>query len=287
MASAKANRGINYGNLFAFDTTYPTAQVTSDIAFWSNYCGCVRIALCQYADTNGINNTKTAALAFKAAGFYVSWGITAGSNQTLNSWNTFVSNLPTYAAWAQANGMDEFMLGNEEDFHNNSGNVTSAQVRSDLKGAVAGVKAVFSRIVSYCFDQGSLSAWNSIGPGSIDMMGINVYSDIQNVINNHITDFGSKAFISEWAADHPFIGMNMTNEQYRVELLNRTTFIESKNMKFNFFTARHSGTDQQWAIQLSNGTLRAGATSVIGGRVVGSEQANTPERSNTPERASM
>lgn len=270
-------RGMNYGNQFAFDTPYPTLKANTAINIQKLYWGSMRVSLCQFEDNNGIDNTKTLALAAKAAGFYVSWGVTAGSGMTLAKWNLFISRLPTYAAWAQANGIDEFMLGNEEDLHNNPANVSSATVRSNILSAVAGVRVVYAGNISYSFSQENLDAWGALNTSGISPMTMNVYDNFDNfkqLIVDHIGYFGNRAQLSEWGAEHPFIGMAMTNEQYRVELKARQDYIDSKGIKAYFFTFDDNGVDGQWGIKDSTGHFRP-AISALTGQPVGSGGPST------------
>ena len=79
----------------------------------------IRMALPGYTDSSGIAAYKQAVLDAKAAGFYVVWGTNSGGTGILTTHNfaTFQNAVVTLATWAQANGLDELMIGNEEMYH--------------------------------------------------------------------------------------------------------------------------------------------------------------------------
>src|ERR1039458_3517509 len=127
--------GINVGNdqSATGGGVYPTAQNASDLKFLKPYTNWIRVALTYGAGSIDTRNIQQLALDAKAAGYKVIYGITAGADSSASTYyNTWLSTgVLAAAAWAQANGMDEFEIGNEEDWNASQGALspkTAAQV---------------------------------------------------------------------------------------------------------------------------------------------------------------
>jgi hypothetical protein len=158
--------GLNIGNdqSATSNAPYAAAQNNADLAFLKPYTGWLRVALVYGADQHDTKNIQELALAAKAAGYKVVYGITAGADSSDSTYyNTWLSTgILAAAEWAQANGMDEFEIGNEEDWNASLGALspkTAAQVQNDVRGVVAAVKNVFKGPVSYCTAEGMLNDW--------------------------------------------------------------------------------------------------------------------------------
>lgn len=208
--------GLNIGNdqsatgAPASGTTI--AQNTADLTFLRPYTNWLRVALVYGADQADMKNIQQLALSAKAAGYKVIYGITAGADGSASTYyDTWLSSGVLAAAqWAQANGMDEFEIGNEEDWNASLGSLspkTPAQIQADVRGLVPAVKKVFTGPVSYCTSEGMLQDWITGGIGELDFIYFNVYdtaANFQNIVSKIAANFGSKGGVSEWSTDHGY-----------------------------------------------------------------------------------
>lgn len=213
--------GMNIGGDFSFNTTYPTTEVTADLAFlWSAGFRALRIALPAFNDPVGTSNMQQLAVAAKAVGFYVSYGVTYGGTAgTLTNTiltGTMQTAVLAQAVWAQANGIDEFQVANELENAQDGTTLVDAGVRSWVRTVSQTVKTNgYTGKVSYSVGQGAGStqksggwaATSGTGLGGLDYLAINIYSDDQLDSTGNfdvytqalITAYGlSKIYISEF-----------------------------------------------------------------------------------------
>lgn len=84
----------------------------------------IRISAPDYEDAGYIADSRAAVLKAKSYGFYVLYGVSSNSLNngdyaiTVHNWADYVTGATAEAIWAQANGVDEFEVGNEEEVHN-------------------------------------------------------------------------------------------------------------------------------------------------------------------------
>ena len=162
-----------------------------------------------YLNTTEVNGSKAAVLAANAKGLKFIWGV-GSSAITSSNWPTFRQAILDAATWAQANGVYEFQLGNEEEYHVDGTTMTIAGIIANLKSVATEVKQIFTNgNVSYPCWQGSIDDWITAGKGDIDILASNVYiggegyysgneweSRITNLVNafgvngTYITEFG-------------------------------------------------------------------------------------------------
>lgn len=270
--------GINIGNdQNSSNASYPSAQNAADLKFLKTYTGTLRVAMPQVNATVPIANLKQLCLDAKAAGYYVSWGLTAGADKNLTLYDQWIGgDMVTLATWAQANKIDEIHLGNEEDWNNSQGafpGKTGTQIRNDVKNMVASVKAVYSGVVSYCTAEGMISAWVSEGLGNLDRIYFNIYDDVangsfQSNINTITKAFGSKACISEWSAQHGYDASQYSHGSgaafdtwFAGEIAAHSTIIEAANIPVaDLFTWRYTGSGWAFCEDGTASTLRPGFT---------------------------
>lgn len=87
------------------------------------YVSKLRLVLPDYDDTSAVARTKAAVIQAKNLGFYVVYGTSSNPNnyptRVITSRNiaTFNAAMLDFAAWCEANGVDEMSIGNEEEEH--------------------------------------------------------------------------------------------------------------------------------------------------------------------------
>lgn len=161
----------------------------------------IRINMTDWAVPKDVDVTKTAALAAIAKGFDVIWGVGSSlSTLTAANWNSYVTAVKGCAAWAEANGVYEFLLGNEEERHNDDTTLTDAQLRTNLRTLATSVQAIFTNgDVGYGNSCEFLSDWITEGRGDIDQLSWMFYMNEANWRDN-INDI-----IANFGADHTYI----------------------------------------------------------------------------------
>ena len=167
----------------------------------------IRIHIADAFHSKNVDITKEAALAAMAKGFNVLWG--AGSSRTTltaANWNSYVNAVKGYAAWAEANGVYEFLIGNEEERHNDDTTLTDAQLRTNLRALATSVQSIFTKgDVGYSNSCEFLSDWLIEGRGEIDQLSWMVYMDETNWktnIDSIIAAFGTNhTYINEFNLD--------------------------------------------------------------------------------------
>lgn len=220
--------------------------------------------------------TKALALRAKEKGFYVTWGVCGGRvhMDTQEIWDDFVDNanygVKVHAAWAQANGIDQFQFMNEEEAFLGDSVFSQSQIRDKSRALATELQAIFTRgPISRSVDNVNWYVWtqDAAGRGDIDIMGLNCYSTYANIgVDTFrsralawITEFGaSNCAITEWnlsavssqlsdsVGDTIKIGGRMKTLQ---DLGYTDTY---------FFTLRweNSGSDDQYAVFKKNGNKR-------------------------------
>ena len=173
-----------------------------------------------YLDTDSVNDSKAVVIAAKAKGLKFIWGVGAQSI-TAENWPSFRQAILDAAQWAQDNGVYEFQLGNEEEYHVDGTTMTVAQIIINLKSVATDVKAIFTNgNVSYTCWQGSIGDWITAGKGDIDILASNIYmggngsynkrwkTDIINLVNafgpegTYITEFApSYSSLEDYSTD--------------------------------------------------------------------------------------
>ncbi|GAH70994.1 unnamed protein product, partial [marine sediment metagenome] len=130
-----------------------------------------------YLDTDGVNASKAAVIAANAKGIKSIWGVTSGGTTiTSTNWADFRQAILNAAQWAQDNGIYEFQLGNEEEYHVDGTTMTVAQIIINLKSVATDVQAIFTNgNISYSCWQNTIDDWVVAGKGNIDILASNVY----------------------------------------------------------------------------------------------------------------
>ena len=169
----------------------------------------IRLDLCTYDDTDAIARSKAAALRAMVAGLNVVWGIASDGDHILTSttWPGFSTAVQSAATWAEANGIWEFQIGNEEEYHNDDDTLTDTQLIANLKSLATTVQGIFtSGNVSYSTSIDFVSNWQTAGKGDIDLLAWTVYTTgnsepvpWENAIDEISSTWGASAYVSEFS----------------------------------------------------------------------------------------
>jgi len=115
-------------------------------------------------------------------GAKVIWGVSSNSFNnpaytiTSSNWPNFRQAILDAARWAQDNGVYEFQLGNEEEYHIDGTTMTVDQIITNLKSVAIEAQTIFTRgNISYSCAHSYISNWVATGKGEIDLLASNIY----------------------------------------------------------------------------------------------------------------
>ncbi len=132
-----------------------------------------------YLDTENIYAAKAAIIAGNAKGIKSIFGVSSNPTViTAANWAIFRQAILDAATWAQANGVYEFRIGNEEEYHVDGATMTTAQIIINIKAVAIDVKAIFTiGNVSYACGNSYIDEWIAAGKGDIDILASNIYME--------------------------------------------------------------------------------------------------------------
>lgn len=273
-----ALKGFNIGNdqnVTPAGTPYNKAQNDADLAYLKGVSMApkrLRIAFTYGKDLNDLANLKQFALAAKAQGFAIMFGITCGVDDAY--WPSFLgTDMINLAKWCEVNHIEEFGIGNEESWRSHIGQskIPEAQIRNDVRNAVAKIRAVYSGQIVYCDAQGVMDAWIAEGRGALDRIYFNVYDNFTNfktLINKAVAAFGKDhTGLSEWAAEHGYTEMlanGYSDVSYAQEIANREAVVEASSLPAYAFTWRMDPKGTAWEFVYGGNLHRPGLDRIIG-----------------------
>ena len=190
---------FNYGHDGYMHDLSPGGQVDQDFRrLLGGGVHCLRIAY------NGFNDVQAEALArfAKTRGFYV---ISGGEWGQLD-----VAQLPQYRAqviqqakWAQANGIDQLSVGNEQE--DRLSGISLTRWANEVVALAADVRGVFFGTVSYEAPATYADEWAKANIGSLDLLGLNTYYGYERnaaaLAENVKAHGASRVYISEINCD--------------------------------------------------------------------------------------
>lgn len=190
---------MNYGHQPTSSGKYDYTVVDENFkTLKASGINCLRLAY------NGFNNPNSNALALraKANGMYVilggDWGTLTPSDLA-----TYDAQAVTQAKWAEANGIPQLGIGNEQEYRL-SGISEDEWVQHVIKLADK-VKAVYSGKVSYETSSNYIPLWEKYGIGNLDLFGLNNYCGLtcnSTRIARAMKSFGNdRVYVSETNAD--------------------------------------------------------------------------------------
>jgi len=188
----------------------------------------LRIDIPDYQNTSWLASSKATLPGIIAKGAKVIWGVSSNdyNNEdytiTAKNWPVFRQAILDAAQWAQDNGVHEFQLGNEEEFHVDGGTMTETQIITNLKSVATDVQAIFTNgNVSYSCWQNTIDDWVVAGKGNIDILASNVYMGgngsygkiWKTRITNLVDAFGADGtYITEFAPSYSSLDDYSTDE---------------------------------------------------------------------------
>jgi hypothetical protein len=207
----------------------------------------MRVSLRGYENEADFNLSKEHSNCIVAKGSRSIWGCTASTTLTAANWNDYRLAVLDAAAWAEANGVYEFQLGNELEYKTDNTTLTHDQLVINLKSLATEVKLIFTRgNISYSACQQHIDHWYSAGKGDIDLIAfndyigsyapfdINVFKDnITNLVNN----FGiSGCYLSEFSVSNISLDDYSTDEsRQRDGIIEMIKYIKLSGIKRAFF----------------------------------------------------
>jgi hypothetical protein len=271
--------------------TYKTDQNIADAKLFLKTFSSrrIRVAMPSYNNASAITAMRQLVLLYKSLGCWVDWGVTGNrdqAGQTNAAYADWLAQVDIQAAWAYANGVDRFHIGNEEGNQANIGaygTKTLANVIADVKAKYDYLRPLYPNMeLVYSDAQGSMVGWTAAGFGNIDKIGFNVYDNvfpgfINYMYNSAATADKPKLMVTEWAAPHPHYWMTSivgwTDAQYAADLAARYNVLNGGNdsgtvFESYFFGLRYGGNGDatsDWNILKADGTFKPGAKEAFGG----------------------
>ena len=138
----------------------------------------IRMNIRPYEDPSGVAQNKAAVGRAIAKGADIIWGIGGYPEYDITdeTWVLQRAAILAAAQWAQDNGVYEFQIGNEEEWHVDGDTMTIAQLITNLKSVATEVKAIFTNgNVSYSCFGANIDDWITAGKGDIDILASNIY----------------------------------------------------------------------------------------------------------------
>ncbi|MCL5072425.1 MAG: hypothetical protein M1308_16270 [Actinobacteria bacterium] len=142
----------------------------------------IRIDIPDFQDNAKMEESKKAVTYAVVRGAKVIWGVSSNKYNnpdyaiTSSSWASFRQAILDAAKWAQDNGVYEFQLGNEEEYHIDETTMTQTQIIADLKSVAKDAQSIFTNgKISYSCGRYPIPDWVSAGKGDIDILALNIY----------------------------------------------------------------------------------------------------------------
>jgi hypothetical protein len=252
-----------WSGLTGFTTGYGYIEDWADI-WLANGFNEIR-DLRNYLDTTAVAAAKAAVIAGNAKGLKAIWGVGA-QNITAKNWPNFRAAILAAAQWAQDNGVYEFQLGNEEEWHIDR-TMTVAQLINNLKSVATEVKAIFTNgNVSYSCWQNTIDDWAAAGKGDIDILASNVYmggngsySEIWKTrITNLVNAFGvDGTYITEFAPSYSSLEDYSKNEKVQAAgVTEMIEYIKASGIERALYYCWHDYPGGLFGVVKNDGTYR-------------------------------
>src|SRR5665648_1034420 len=221
-------------------------------------------------DTSSVG-TKTFTLpagTAKAKGIKVIWGVCSGGTTiTSSNWSDFEAAILAAAQWAQDNGVYEFQIGNEEEYHNDDDTMTDAQLITNLKAVATDVQEIFTNgNVSYSCGNSNIGDWVTAGKGDLDIMASNVYmtwgaghpEDWEDMIDDLVGAFGTDGtYLTEFSLNTDSLDSYSTDEAVQAAAVTEMIeYIKASGMERALFYAWHDYADGLFGVVKADGTYR-------------------------------
>jgi len=228
----------------------------------------LRIDIPDYDNSGWITSSKNTVTLAVSKGANVVWGVKPGGTITASNWATFSTACLTQAAWAQANGVYEFQIGNEGEPMVDGTTMTLSQFISSVKTLATSVQAIFTNgNVSYsCFHE-NIDDWVSVGKGDIDLLASNVYRawgagnnpiPWEDEIDTLVSAFGTDGtYLTEFNLNTNGIGYWSEDETVQaIDLTEMIDYIKATGIERAFFFSWKDNQSAQFGVVKIDGTYR-------------------------------
>jgi hypothetical protein len=255
--------GLGMGAFYGQVDNYITTWITNGFID-------LRLDIPDYQNTTWLANSKAKVIVAVAAGARVVWGVSSNKNNnidytiTATNWPTYRTAILAAATWAQANGVYEFQLGNEEEGHNDNTTLTEAQLIINLKDVATDVQAIFTNgNVSYTCSADYIDDWAAAGKGNIDIIASNVYMEYedhqvrpwQDEIDALVSAFGvNGTYLTEFNLSWSSLDDYSTDETVQAEAVaEMIEYIKASGMTRAFYFCYQS---DNFGVVKNDGTYR-------------------------------
>jgi hypothetical protein len=234
---------MNYGHDSYVHDLSPDGTVAQDFRrLKSADVMCIRIA---YRSFNDVQTEALAQFAV-ARGFYV---ISGGEWGMLDSAQLpqYRAQVLTQAKWAEANGIAQFSVGNEQEARLSG--ISFSRWVNEMVALAADVRAFFSGTVSYEAGGTFADDWATVNVGSLDLLGLNTYGGYAHnahSLQENIAAHGmSHVYLSETNCDVFNVELCKTDEGLATEMKGDLLKLiaEYPQTAFYLYTWRAGGTD--------------------------------------------
>ena len=237
----------------------------------------LRIDIPDYQNTTWLARSKSELPAIIAKGAKVIWGVSSNSYNntsytiTAENWPIFRQAILDAARWAQDNGVYEFQLGNEEEYHcdrwNPNATMKPLQLINNLKSLATEVQSIFTNgKISYSCAHSYINDWIAVGKGDIDLLASNVYmggsstqdpfSDAYKAkITSLINAFGADGtYLTEFNISYLNINNYSTDEAVQAQAVNdMVNYIKASGIQRAFW---YAWKNNEFGIIKNDGTYR-------------------------------
>jgi len=210
-----------------------------------------------YELPNDLTYSKAQVISWVSKGAKVIWGVTTNLTITSSNWAAYVTAVESAAAWAEANGVFEFQIGNELELAIDEDTITQADLIVALKSLATSVQSIYTiGNVSYslCDFLTVENAWIAAGKGDLDILAANIYKGgaeeaydyaYQTRITALHNEFGTDGFyLSEWAPSYTSLLHYSEDEEVQAAAVTEMLdFIQGLGMtRAHFYMWKDDGT---------------------------------------------
>jgi hypothetical protein len=210
-----------------------------------------RVDVPTYTNASWLARSKAAVIRAIAAypTIKIIWGVSSnGTTITDDNWEAFRTAIKEAAQWAQDNGVYEFQLGNEENFHNDNDTRTDAEIRAGMRSIATECQAIFTNgNISYSFGDTTVetAAWISEGKGDIDIICSNIYKggdedpydlSYQDRMQDLIDEFGESFYLTEFGPSYTSLAHYSADEAVQAQAVDEMlAYIQASGMTRAYF----------------------------------------------------